>query len=155
MHSQSDTIAAVVLAAGKGTRMKSQLPKVLHPLCGLPMVGHVINILTAAGISDKCIVIGGEVDQLQNTLRNFDSLTFTLQKDRLGTGEAVACSGFGLVNVVPPPYASGSLLAGPRLRAHSVLICAGDTPAMDAEILAAFVQTCVTKKPKLAVLGMT
>ncbi|MBC7658626.1 MAG: NTP transferase domain-containing protein [Chitinophagaceae bacterium] len=154
MHSQNDTIAAVVLAAGKGTRMKSELSKVLHPLCGLSMVGHVINTLTAAGINDKCIVVGGDVDQLQSALRDFGPLTFTLQKDRLGTGEAVACGGFGLEGIVPPSFASGSLLAGPKLNAKHILICAGDTPAMDPDVIKAFVTTCLGKKAKLAVLGM-
>lgn len=154
MHSQNDTIAAVVLAAGKGTRMKSELPKVLHPLAGRPMVGHVIQTLDDAGISEKCIVVGGDVDQLKNALSGFGSLTFTLQRDRLGTGEAVACAGFGLEGITPPPYASGSLLSGPRLKSQYVLICAGDTPAMDAAVLADFVKTCLAQKAKLAVLGM-
>ncbi|MES2744230.1 MAG: hypothetical protein V4655_02340, partial [Bdellovibrionota bacterium] len=80
--------------------------------------------------------------------------TYTLQRDRLGTGEAVACAGFGLDGINPPPYASGSLLAGPKLNARYVLICAGDTPAMDPQIISEFVQTCLNKQVKLAVLGM-
>lgn len=154
MHSQNDTIAAVVLAAGKGTRMKSELPKVLHPLCGRTMVGHVIHSLEIAGIKEKCIVVGGDADRLKNALHEFGNLTFTLQRDRLGTGEAIACAGFGLEGITPPSYASGSLLSGPRLRSQYVLICAGDTPAMDAEVLAAFVKTCLGQASKLAVLGM-
>ena len=63
MHSQNDaSIAAIVLAAGKGTRMKSDLPKVLHKICGLPMVGHVIRTLEKASINEKNIVVGGDVD---------------------------------------------------------------------------------------------
>jgi len=154
MHSQKDTIAAIVLAAGKGTRMKSELPKVLHPLCGLPMVGHVIRTLETAGISEKCIVVGGDVEALKQALEPFGALTFALQRDRLGTGEAVACAGFGLSDITPPPYASGELLAGPRLKSQYVLICAGDTPAMDAAVLSDFVGTCLKEKAQLAVLGM-
>lgn len=155
MHSQNDaTLAAIVLAAGKGTRMKSELPKVLHKICGLPMVGHVIRTLDDAGINEKCIVVGGDVDLLQNALREFGDLTYTLQRDRLGTGEAVACAGFGLEGVTPPSFASGSLLSGPKLSAKYVLICAGDTPAMDSAVIADFVKTCVDSKAKLAVLGM-
>ncbi len=154
MHSQKDMIAAIVLAAGKGTRMKSEVPKVLHPLCGLPMVGHVIQSLEAAGISEKCIVLGGDVEGLKKALSNYGPLTFALQRDRLGTGEAVACAGFALDEVVPPSFASGSLLSGPRLKGPYVLICAGDTPAMDSAIIAAFVASCLSQKSKLAVLGM-
>lgn len=156
MHSQNDAfkVAAIVLAAGKGTRMKSELPKVLHNICGLPMVGHVIRTLEKAGIHEKNIVVGGDVDQLQAALKDFGNLTYTLQRDRLGTGEAVACAGFGLEGVTPPAYASGSLLKGPQLTSRHVLICAGDTPAMDPTIIQEFVQTCFEKKTKLAVLGM-
>ena len=156
MHSQnnSNSIAAIVLAAGKGTRMKSEVPKVLHKICGLPMVGHVVRTLSAAGIAEKCIVVGGDIDLLQTTLREFGELTYTLQKDRLGTGEAVACAGFGLEGVIPPKFASGSLLSGSKIKAKHVLVCAGDTPAMDPQIIAEFMETCVIQKTKLAVLGM-
>ncbi len=154
MPSQNDTVAALVLAAGKGTRMKSQLPKVLHPLCGVPMLGHVMHTLSKAGIQDKCIVVGGEVELLQNYLRSFGPLTFTLQRDRLGTGEAVACGGFGFKGVKPPSFASGSLLAGEPIDSKYILICAGDTPAMDAEVIAAFVKSSLQKGSRLAVLGM-
>ena len=51
--------AAVVLAAGKGTRMKSAVPKVLHPICGLPMIAHVANNLREAG-GVRILVVGGE-----------------------------------------------------------------------------------------------
>lgn len=156
MHSQNDahSIAAIVLAAGKGTRMKSEIPKVLHKICGLPMVAHVVRTLSTAGIAEKCIVIGGDVELLQNTLSEFGKFTYTLQLDRLGTGEAVACAGFGLKDVVPPKFASGSLLAGPQITANYVLICAGDTPAMDPDIITEFVKSCLANHKKLAVLGM-
>ena len=52
--------AAVVLAAGKGTRMKSAVPKVLHPICGLPMIAHVVNNLREAGVERILVVVGQE-----------------------------------------------------------------------------------------------
>ena len=53
-------LAAVVLAAGKGTRMKSALPKVLHPVGGKPMLGHVLDALKHAGVEKTVVVAGGQ-----------------------------------------------------------------------------------------------
>jgi bifunctional UDP-N-acetylglucosamine pyrophosphorylase/glucosamine-1-phosphate N-acetyltransferase len=149
-----ESIAAIVLAAGKGTRMKSQLPKVLHTLCGTPMIGHVIRSLEGAGIRKKCVVVGGDVERLQSYLQAFPPLSFALQRDRLGTGEAVACAGFALQNTQVPAYASGTLLSGEMLSCTHVLICAGDTPAIDASVIREFLNYCRDEKADLAVLGM-
>lgn len=150
----SDSIAAIVLAAGKGTRMKSALPKVLHTLCGVPMIGHVLAALRDAGIAKTCVVVGGDVERLQSYLQAFAPLTLALQKDRLGTGEAVASAGFAFQDTPVPAYASGALLAGHTIKSSHVLICAGDTPAIDAAVIGQFVEFCKTEGAELAVLGM-
>lgn len=150
----TESVAAIVLAAGKGTRMKSQLPKVLHKLCGKPMIGYVITALEDAGISQKCVVVGGDIDRLQTYLKAFEPLTFALQRDRLGTGEAVASAGFALTDCKVPAYASGQLLGGKPINSSHVLICAGDTPAIDARIIRDFLDFCHREKAELAVLGM-
>ncbi|MCX6129192.1 MAG: NTP transferase domain-containing protein, partial [Proteobacteria bacterium] len=95
MQEQSSQIAAIVLAAGKGTRMKSQKPKVLHPVCGTPMLGRVLRSLQNAGIKELCVVIGGDIEPLQTYLKAYEPITLTMQTARLGTGEAVACAGYG------------------------------------------------------------
>lgn len=154
MDERRSSVAAIVLAAGKGTRMKSELPKVLHPLSGTPMIGHVIKAIRSVGIGPICAVIGGELELLSRYLKNFDPITLTEQIARLGTGEAVACAAFGLKGLHPPPYAQGRHLAGPLIESSHVLICAGDTPALDAEILGQFVSFCMERKSRLAVLGM-
>ncbi len=154
MRAESRQLAAIVLAAGKGTRMKSQLPKVLHTLCGVPMLGRVISTLRTIGIEDVCTVIGGELEQLSLYLESFQPLTLTVQSARLGTGEAVACAGFGFTETAIPPYAQGHWWSGNKLECSHVLICAGDTPALDHQVLRSFLDFCHGKSSRLAVLAM-
>lgn len=78
----------VILAAGKGTRMRSDLPKVLHPLAGRPLVSHVISAARAIGGKKICVVYGFGGDAVPRML-NDESLTFVLQAEQLGTGHAV------------------------------------------------------------------
>ncbi|MDV7338335.1 bifunctional UDP-N-acetylglucosamine diphosphorylase/glucosamine-1-phosphate N-acetyltransferase GlmU [Terasakiella sp. A23] len=78
--------AAIILAAGLGTRMKSSMPKVMHPLAGRPMVNHVIANLQEAGVSEITCVIGPDMPALEKTVEPHKT---ALQVDRLGTGHAV------------------------------------------------------------------
>ncbi len=101
---------AVVLAAGQGTRMKSALPKVLHPLAGLPLVAHVMNAAAAAGAHRCSAVIPPESKGFEQLHTPVETRFFE-QKDRLGTAHAV-------------------LMARPALQDETgpVLILYGDTP---------------------------
>ena len=76
---------AIVLAAGKGTRMKSALPKVLHELCGRPMLWWVLEALRSAGISDVVVVTNPELDPHVTAL----GVRTVIQAEQLGTGHAV------------------------------------------------------------------
>ncbi len=110
--------AAIVLAAGKGTRMKSDLPKVLHPVCGLPMVEHVVRALRGAGVHRVVVVIGHGGEKVQEALG--DSVEYAWQREQLGTGHAVRC-------------------ATEALKGHEgpVVVASGDTPLVDAAAMAA------------------
>ncbi len=79
-------VTAVLLAAGQGTRMKSDLPKVLHPLCGKPMLWHVLEALKEAGTEKPVIVVGHGAEKVTNYLG--DSAQTVLQEPQLGTGHA-------------------------------------------------------------------
>lgn len=105
----------VILAAGQGTRMRSALPKVLHPVAGQSMLGHVIE--TARGLEPKAIhvVIGHGAEQVRERLAA-DDLNFVVQTEQLGTGHAVA-------------------QALPELTAERVLILYGDVPLIEAATL--------------------
>ena len=80
---------AIVLAAGKGTRMKSDVPKVLVPVAGRPMVEYVLDALDAAGIDRTVLVVGYRSDLVRETLAHRQRVTFAEQAEQLGTGHAV------------------------------------------------------------------
>ena len=79
----------VVLAAGKGTRMQSQLPKVLFPVCGRPMVEYVLETLQAVGVDRILIVVGYRSDLVREALATWKGVEFVDQPQQLGTGHAV------------------------------------------------------------------
>lgn len=79
----------IILAAGKGTRMRSQLPKVLHPIAGKPMVQHVIDNAISLGAKKTNLVYGHGAEKLQATLAD-NQVNWVHQADQLGTGHAVA-----------------------------------------------------------------
>ncbi|HET6454263.1 MAG TPA: NTP transferase domain-containing protein [Armatimonadota bacterium] len=81
---------AAVLAAGKGKRMGSDLPKVLLPLCGRPIICHVLSLLAEVGIRRPVIVISREGDAIRETLG--DDYSYVVQGEQLGSGHAVLCA---------------------------------------------------------------
>ena len=82
----STPLAAVILAAGKGTRMNSDMPKVLHKVAGKPMVQWVVNAVVSAGVSRTILVVGHEAEEVKAHIPNCE---FALQEPQLGTGHAV------------------------------------------------------------------
>ncbi|MCL6457384.1 MAG: bifunctional UDP-N-acetylglucosamine diphosphorylase/glucosamine-1-phosphate N-acetyltransferase GlmU [Gorillibacterium sp.] len=80
-------IFGIVLAAGQGKRMKSKLYKVLHPVCGTPMVGHIVGLLDQIGCSQKIVVVGHGAEAVKAYLG--DKAEFVHQQEQLGTGHAV------------------------------------------------------------------
>lgn len=111
------SFCAVILAAGKGTRMKSDRPKVLHPLLGRPMVWHVLQSVRAAGAQRIIVVVGHQADLVQEALADA-GVEFVLQQPQMGTGHAV-------------------MQAEPLLRREegTVLVTYGDTPLLTPETL--------------------
>lgn len=84
------SIAAIVLAAGKGTRMRSQVHKVLHPIGGQPMIAHVLAAVDALQPDRKVVVVGHRKEQLERALAG--QAQIALQEPQLGTGHAVQCA---------------------------------------------------------------
>lgn len=83
-------LAAIILAAGKSTRMKTEKPKVLHELCGRPMLGHVMGACRAAGIEKFYIIVGFAKDQIIRAYEGEPGIHFVEQAEQKGTGHAVA-----------------------------------------------------------------
>jgi bifunctional UDP-N-acetylglucosamine pyrophosphorylase/glucosamine-1-phosphate N-acetyltransferase len=84
----SKPIVAVILAAGKGKRMKSDLPKVLHKLGGKPMVEYVVETAKKVGVERIILVVGHKREKTQEYLKHLD-VEFVIQEEQLGTGHAV------------------------------------------------------------------
>nr|WP_298112091.1 bifunctional UDP-N-acetylglucosamine diphosphorylase/glucosamine-1-phosphate N-acetyltransferase GlmU [uncultured Pseudomonas sp.] len=110
----------VILAAGQGTRMRSALPKVLHPVAGKSMLGHVIDSARQLQPQGIHVVIGHGAELVRERLAG-DDLNFVLQSEQLGTGHAVA-------------------QALPALSAERVLILYGDVPLIEVETLQRLLQ---------------
>jgi bifunctional UDP-N-acetylglucosamine pyrophosphorylase/glucosamine-1-phosphate N-acetyltransferase len=117
----------VILAAGKGTRMRSDLPKVLHPLAGKPLLGHVIDTARGLGAARICVIYGHGGDLLPTKLAAQD-LTWALQEPQLGTGHAVLQALPSLHDAVKP-VTEGSPCGAPTL------ILYGDVPLIRAATL--------------------
>jgi bifunctional UDP-N-acetylglucosamine pyrophosphorylase/glucosamine-1-phosphate N-acetyltransferase len=126
-------LGVVILAAGKGTRMRSALPKVLHPLAGRPLLGHVIDAAAALGAAEVCVVYGHGGAQVPNAFSQAKA-RWVEQTERLGTGHAV-------------------LQAMPAMAAMDrVLILYGDVPLIEPETLNRLVDD--TAETQLGLLTM-
>jgi bifunctional UDP-N-acetylglucosamine pyrophosphorylase/glucosamine-1-phosphate N-acetyltransferase len=88
-QSEARGFSTVILAAGKGTRMKSDLAKVLHPLCGAPMLAYPVAAARSAGAEKIVVVIGHQAEQIREAFRRDRGLVYAEQRERLGTGHAV------------------------------------------------------------------
>jgi bifunctional UDP-N-acetylglucosamine pyrophosphorylase/glucosamine-1-phosphate N-acetyltransferase len=131
-----NTYATVVLAAGKGTRMRSTLPKVLHQLTGSPLLSHVLKAVEAIPSTSSftsftalispltafrpVVVLGHEAQQIEAVFG--ERCLYALQEDQLGTGHAVLAARSAVDQLEPLP--------------DTVLVCYGDTPLISAEMLA-------------------
>ncbi len=124
---------AIVLAAGQGTRMKSSLTKVLHPVCGKPMVQHVIDQLSSLQLDEIITVVGRSADEVRNQIGTKSQ--FVVQEEQLGTGHAVQ-------------------QAEPILGANkgTTLVVAADTPLLTAETLESVFQYHEQEQAKVTVL---
>lgn len=85
-------VNAIVLSAGKGTRMKSDLPKVVHRVCGYEMVNMVLKNLTDAGVDKSFVVVGYKADEVKKRIDTRFNTEFVIQEEQLGTGHAVKCA---------------------------------------------------------------
>jgi bifunctional UDP-N-acetylglucosamine pyrophosphorylase / glucosamine-1-phosphate N-acetyltransferase len=144
-----NTYAAIVLAAGKGTRMRSTLPKVLHLLAGLPLLAHVLNAVE--GISSTSVfaplnptttahrpivVLGHEAKQIEASFG--ERCLYALQEEQLGTGHAVLAAEDVVQKLQPIP--------------QTILVCYGDTPLIGSEILSRVLVEHITSKATLTFL---
>jgi bifunctional UDP-N-acetylglucosamine pyrophosphorylase/glucosamine-1-phosphate N-acetyltransferase len=115
---EARSIAAVILAAGQGTRMKSGRHKVLHPLAGRPMLFHLLDSLAAAGIGRRVVIVGASGEQVESAVASH-GVEIAWQRQQLGTAHAA--------------LQAKDALAGFD---GTVIVCFGDTPLLSADTVA-------------------
>lgn len=126
-------ISAILLAAGQGTRMKSSLPKVLHPVAGKPMIWHALRAVATSTTEKPVVVIGHGADEVKGYLG--ESAQTVRQEPQLGTGHAV--------------MAAENLLRG---RSDLVVVCYADMPLLRGETLQKLVETQKQNKGPMSLL---
>lgn len=130
-------ITTIILAAGKGTRMQSALPKVLHHLHGRPLLHYSIELAKQLKADPIIVVVGYGAESVRAAFCQEKNLSFALQEPQLGTGHAVMCA---MPNIHE--------LSGP------VLILNGDVPALQLATLRTMLQTHLIQENSLTVLAM-
>ncbi|MBP6209492.1 MAG: bifunctional UDP-N-acetylglucosamine diphosphorylase/glucosamine-1-phosphate N-acetyltransferase GlmU [Anaerolineales bacterium] len=126
-------VTAVLLAAGQGTRMKSDLPKVLHPVAGKPMIWHALQAISQSTSEKPVVVVGHGADEVTKYLG--DSASTVMQEPQLGTGHAV--------------MQAESLLKG---KTDLVVVCYSDMPLLRGETLKKLVETQMNNKGPISML---
>jgi UDP-N-acetylglucosamine pyrophosphorylase len=121
---------AIILAAGKGKRMASDLPKVLVPVCGRPMIGYVLDAVRAAGVERMLVVVGYRAELVRQELAGEPGLEFIEQTEQLGTGHAVTMCREQLEKQKGP-----------------VLILAGDSPMVEVSSIRALLAEFEARRP--------
>ncbi len=129
--------AVVILAAGLGTRMKSKLPKVLHPLLGKPLVGYCIDTAFASGADRVVVVVGHGAEQVRQTFEGYPNLSFVVQEQQLGTAHALAQAQPLLADFQGP-----------------IVVTQGDTPLTRKETLVGLVHALQEQAAGMAMLTM-
>jgi len=133
MEMLKDNITAIVLAAGMGTRMKSDRPKVLHEIMGRPMCAYLIDTLKAVGVGDIVLVVGHQAELVQEAYKDY-GVRFVVQEPQLGTGHAVQAAWVA----VP---------AG----AQTVMVLCGDAPLISGESILALQQLHKSTKAAITI----
>ena len=135
MPSSATPLQVVILAAGQGKRMFSDLPKVLHPIAGRPLLSHVIDTARLLSPERLCVVIGHGGDQVRRTLPD-TGLTWATQEKQLGTGHAVmqALPVLGDAGTVLVLYGDVPLIASGTLRSLVDAAASGHVALLTQEL---------------------
>ncbi len=137
MNDLNDAVEIIILAAGKGTRMKSEKAKVLHMLSGRPMIMYVVDTAVKVTGKDIIIVIGNQADKVKEVVSASADVKFALQKEQRGTGHAVQC---GL-----PELSHDS---------RNVVILSGDVPLIKSSTIRDLIKDHLNHKNDVTVLGV-
>jgi bifunctional UDP-N-acetylglucosamine pyrophosphorylase / glucosamine-1-phosphate N-acetyltransferase len=116
------SLSAIILAAGKATRMKSEKVKVLHEICGRPMLSYVFDACRAAGVSRIYVVIGHDRQRVMETYKDATDITWVVQEEQKGTGHAVLVCRDAVTKASQSPSEHVFVLGGdgPLIRAQTL-----------------------------------
>ncbi len=134
MREENSELITVIMAAGKGTRMRSDLAKVLHRLNGRPLIHYVLETAQALGSRRIIVIVGHQADAVKRELAGWP-VEFVVQEEQLGTGHAV--------------HQTGPLLTGEN---GIILVLAGDTPLIRPLTLEALVRAHRSERAAASVL---
>ena len=116
--------AAVIMAAGKSTRMKSALPKAAHKICGKAMARHIIDACKNVGVENIVCVVGHEAEKVRNALG--EDVAYALQAEQLGTGHAM-------------------MQAMPHINSNSIVVLPADTPLITPQAIKTLIETHIAE----------
>ncbi len=137
MEKKSESVAVVILAAGKGTRMHSDKAKVLHSICNRPMILYVVDAATRIADKSVVVVVGHQADKVKMLVSQESEVLFALQKEQKGTGHAVKTA----LPVLPE-------------RSTQVIILSGDVPLITADTVNALLDLHLYHQNDVTVLGV-
>ena len=132
-----NNVAVVILAAGLGTRMKSNLAKVLHPILGRPMISYVLETACDVAPDNIVVVVGHQADDVKRVCMQTPGIGFALQEEQLGTGHAVQCAMPELADNV-----------------EDVIILCGDVPLLKAKTVKRLLDDHRENKRELSLLAV-
>ncbi|MDX1708659.1 MAG: NTP transferase domain-containing protein [Desulfobacterales bacterium] len=130
-------IAVIILAAGLGTRMRSNKAKVLHKVCGKPMISYVAETAREIAGNNVVLVVGHQADMVRETVSKLGTFSFADQKKQLGTGHAVLCA---------LPYIPD--------HCREVVILCGDVPLIKADTVNALIKSHTGENRDISVLAV-
>jgi len=132
-----DKLAIIILAAGMGTRMKSDLAKVLHKIHGAPMIHYVVDAARGVAGENVVVVVGHQADEVRRVVSERATTLFALQSRQLGTGHAVLCA----LSSLPP-------------NSEDIVILCGDVPLIRSATLSTLVEDHRTARRDATVLAV-
>jgi UDP-N-acetylglucosamine diphosphorylase/glucosamine-1-phosphate N-acetyltransferase len=137
VNNQINNVSIIILAAGLGTRMKSNMAKVLHKILGRPMISHVLVSACDVAGNDVIVVVGHQADRVKDACLEVNPVSFAFQKEQKGTGHAVLCA----MSEVPET-------------AENIIILCGDVPLLKTETIRELLTDHVKKNRDLSLLAV-
>ncbi|HUV50235.1 MAG TPA: NTP transferase domain-containing protein [Anaerolineae bacterium] len=137
MQNIAGNVAVIILAAGMGTRMKSDKAKVLHKILGKPMVMYVVQTAKRVVGNNVIMVVGNQADKIREIVSENNELIYAIQKDQLGTGHAVLCA---------LPYIPEHI--------EDVVILCGDVPLLSSDTVVRLIDDHIKAKRDISLLAV-